>query len=458
LDGPRPDGPFIGFFRKGDEYRWRIHAIPAAYLTLGIVATACYFLLPSGGVGQAVVFNALGLSSVVAILAGVARYRPHRSLPWYLFAAGQLAFVVGDAIFNFYELALHMESPFPSVADGLYLFGYLPLIVALLILMGARSPGQERSALIDAAIVAVSLGMLSWLFLMVPYAHDSTLSVPQRLISIAYPFMDVLLIGVAVRLFVTGGRRTPSFNLVILGIVALLAADIVYSLMTLADTYRSGLLVDAGWLVSYVLWGAAGLHPSMRKLFELIPYRTPKVKRRRIALLAAASLMPPAVLAVQAARGKLLDAPVIAGGSAVLVLLVIAHMASLVRRITASGLDSLTGLPSQEPLTLALRAAAGAARHDRKSALLYLDLHRFAAVNDALGRHAGDRALAAVASLLDVNVREEDLVVRAGGDEFATCRATPSGDRRASHGGGRADRRSRRQHRHRNHRPQRTRR
>ena len=42
-------------------------------------------------------------------------------------------------------------------------------------------------------------------------------------------------------------------------------------------------------IANAVLWGAAALHPSMRNLFELIPYRTPKVRRRRIALLAATS-------------------------------------------------------------------------------------------------------------------------------------------------------------------------
>ncbi len=396
--------------------RTRIHL---AYVALGLCGTFAFFLFPAGGVAQAVAFNALGLSSVVAILVGVARYRPQRPLPWYLFAAGQLAFVLGDAIFNFYELALHVESPFPSVADGLYVFGYAPLIAALLILIGSRSPGQERSAFIDAAIVAVSLGWLAWLFLMVPYAHDTTLSIPQRLISIAYPFMDVLLVGVGVRLLVTGGRRTASFKLVILGIGFLLAADIVYSVMTLAGTYRSGLAVDAGWMISYVVWGAAALHPSMSKLFELIPYRTPKLRRHRIALFGAAALMPPAVLVAQEVRHEPIDAPVIAAGSAILVLLVLAYMSGLVRRISASGLDSLTGLPSQEPLTHALRAAVGAARHGRRSVLLYVDLHRFAIVNDTLGRSAGDDALAAVAHIITENVRQEDLVVRMGGDEFA---------------------------------------
>jgi diguanylate cyclase len=349
----------------------------------------------------------------------VARFRPHRPRPWQLFAIGQFLFVAGDAIFNVYELALHQESPFPSIADGLYLFGYLPLVAALLILMGVRSPGQERSALIDACIVGVALGMPAWIFLMGPYAHDTTLSAPQRLISIAYPFMDVLLIGVAVRLFLTGGRRTTSFNLIILAIVALLAADVVYTVMTLADTYHSGAVVDAGWLASYVLWGAAGLHPSMRKLFEQVPFRTPTVKMRRIIMLSAASLMPPAVMVVQHFRGEPLDPPVVAAGSAILVLLVIAHLAALVNRMGASGLDSLTGLPTQEPLAQALHAAAKAAQQGRPSVLLYLDLHRFAVVNDTLGRHAGDQALAAVARLIAANVRHEDFVARTGGDEFA---------------------------------------
>jgi len=51
--------------------------------------------------------------------------------------------------------------------------------------------------------------------------------------------------------------------------------------------------------------------------------------------------------------------------------------------------------------------------------LLIVDLDGLKAINDRYGSEAGDRVLRAVASLLRAEVREDDLVGRLGGEEFA---------------------------------------
>jgi diguanylate cyclase (GGDEF)-like protein/PAS domain S-box-containing protein len=81
--------------------------------------------------------------------------------------------------------------------------------------------------------------------------------------------------------------------------------------------------------------------------------------------------------------------------------------------------DTLTGLPNRALLLDRLeRALAQAERYNQLMALLYLDLDHFKLINDTLGHGVGDGLLKEVAARLSSALREEDTVVRLGGDEF----------------------------------------
>ena len=301
------------------------------YLLAGIVLSLLYFLVPPFR-GSGPLFNLVGISSAVAIVAGTRLHRPGARLPWYLFALGQVLFVAGDVIYYTYPHVFHTDVPFPSVADAFYLGVYPCLIAGLLLLIRHRNPGRDRASMIDASIIATGLGLLSWVFLMAPYARDPSLSVFAKLIAIGYPLMDVLLLMVCVRLTVASGSRTPAFYMLVLSIVSLLTVDSIYGLIELNADYETGALLDAGWLAYYFLWAAAALHPSMRTLSEPLPETETRLTKRRLVLLAAASLLAPALQLAQASRGIVSDVSVIAVGAACLFLLVVGRMAGLLRK------------------------------------------------------------------------------------------------------------------------------
>src|SRR5918995_3611035 len=199
------------------------------FLAVELLLGVTYFRLPDSLL-RAVVYCTLGRGWVVAVVVGARLYRPSRPLAWYLLAAGQLSFTVGDAINSTYQWVLEVEPPYPSVADAFYLACYALLAAGLLLLVRERAPGRDVASLIDATIITTGVGLLSWVFLIGPNVRVPDLLLSQRLVSIAYPLFDVLLVAVAMRLWRTGGHATFACRLLTLGLVALLAADTVYGL------------------------------------------------------------------------------------------------------------------------------------------------------------------------------------------------------------------------------------
>lgn len=89
--------------------------------------------------------------------------------------------------------------------------------------------------------------------------------------------------------------------------------------------------------------------------------------------------------------------------------------------------DALTGLVNRREFELRLDKALDAvhAGGDEFS-VLYIDLDRFKAVNDACGHLAGDELLRQISLLFQGRLREEDTLARLGGDEFGIMLANCS--------------------------------
>ncbi len=81
--------------------------------------------------------------------------------------------------------------------------------------------------------------------------------------------------------------------------------------------------------------------------------------------------------------------------------------------------DQLTGLPNRLYLAAHLPGAIEEAKRTGSMlAVLFLDLDRFKHINDSRGHETGDKLLKAVAQRIRATMRNEDVVVRMGGDEF----------------------------------------
>jgi signal transduction histidine kinase len=304
----------------------RLRSPALLYLCAGAVLTGVYFVLPHGA-AQSSVYDGFGVATAVAIGVGVWRYRPDARLPWVLFALGNLCLAIGDIIGS-----LQSEPPVPSAADWVYLSAY-PLLAAGLVLLLVRAGAHYRlAALGEALIFSCAFALVQWVYI-VDLIVDGSGSLTERAVSAAYPTMDVLLLAALAGFFVTAAWRTPAFLLLVAGVVPLLVADEIYYGFT-ANTYQAGNYLDAGWLLSYTLWGAAALHLSMRELTE--PRRQDeetRVQPTRIALLLAVLLTPPVVLLIQDLRGASLNVPGVVTAMIVISLLVVLRLVGMLNAL-----------------------------------------------------------------------------------------------------------------------------
>ncbi|MDI6099518.1 bifunctional diguanylate cyclase/phosphodiesterase [Actinoplanes sp. NEAU-A12] len=410
--------------------------------TAGALATVGYYLLPRGSLAASTLYSGIGLCAALMIIVGVRRQRPRRPGLWYLFAAGQLGSVAGDLVWQYYVFVLH-EEPYPSIADAFYLAAYLPLVLGLLQFVRGRGRG-DLGGLIDATMIASGIGLVLWIFVLHPTAAAEAASVLEQVISIAYPVADVLLLAMLTRLFVSGGARTTSTRLLGAAALLLFMADVAFSVVTLHSD-GDGQELSAGWLMSYVLWAAAALHPSMAMRHPTATASAPRFRRARrsrratraaragrgpLSLATLCSLLAPAMLFMPNVGANTVDRIAIAAVATVLGLLGFVRTSGLMRTVRGqtdrlqhlATHDDLTGLANRRHFESMLRQAA----EDGEPAVVHLGLTGFKSVNDELGRPVGDRALLILAARIRDAVPSSTLIARVGGDEFALLLPGPA--------------------------------
>ncbi|HSK95147.1 MAG TPA: GGDEF domain-containing protein [Euzebyales bacterium] len=395
------------------------------WLSLMMIATIVYFALT--GLGQALLYVLISASTAVVFLGGPGRKSDAR-LAWCLLGFGSLLSAGGDTLWMWFDFVIH-TAPFPSDADVVYLSAYISHAAGLVML--ARTVGRrDTGALLDALVVAMGAGVLAWVTLITPYASDSSLSLVARLVSIAYPACDLMLLTLLLRLLFAGPtRRHRALTLLAVSYTLTLAANVGFGWTSLQGTYVGGHVIDVGWLLGFALAGAAALHPSA---YVIKPAETaapaPLLPRSRLVLLAVASLVAPVLVVSGGSRHADLDLMVVGTASGVLFLLVLWRMAGLVRQISQQAIeldalsttDPLTGVANRRRWDAELQTAiARAQRSGHPLAVVVLDLDRFKAFNDTFGHPAGDALLEQAAAAWQAQLRPGDLLARIGGEEFA---------------------------------------
>ena len=403
---------------------WQLFAF-----TGGVAALVCG-LLPAGVLHDAV-FASGSCAAAVAVAVGARWHRPQRSSAWWCLAAGLGAWGLGDISYAVVHDVLGSNA-YPSAADWFHVLAYPLMGAAMLRLARQARPGRDLEGVIDATVLAVGFGLVSWAFLIAPALARVGDDPLAGTVSLLYPLGDLLVLAMLVRVFAAAGHRSAAFGLLASAAVLMLVADAVRQY---ADAYlHTGAFAagqsatDPSFLASYVLWGCAALHPSMRRLSDPLPSVRHEFSRARLGVLTTASLLAPGTLALMAVLGRPLHVWAVVVASTVLLLLVVARMSLLLRRLRAQA-GQLTTLARTDPLTglLNRRSADAEMERMRNRALLdrsalsvaIIDLDRFKLYNDTHGHPAGDRLLVGAAKAWRISLAGTGAALaRWGGEEF----------------------------------------
>jgi hypothetical protein len=191
----------------------------------------------------------LGIGSAGAIVTGVLRHRPARVGPWLLLAGAIVSMAIGDV---FYALDLRWA------ANVCYYALFVLVASSLLQLTRGGAILVDRARLIDLLACACAALLVIWVFLIGGNGQIGQVSAADVIGSL-------LLTGVAARLRVATGPNA-SATLLLIGAAGLAAGDIVYPIY---QTWQA----ELGFVVLYLAWAAAALHPSMARMIQPVPVR-----------------------------------------------------------------------------------------------------------------------------------------------------------------------------------------
>ncbi|MGA8328328.1 MAG: bifunctional diguanylate cyclase/phosphodiesterase [Mycobacterium sp.] len=374
--------------------------------------------------------GALAFPLFAAVSAGVAarRTRGQQRRAWLYMTLGLAAWTVGDIVVLYSRFWLGRTHPLvPAAASAAFLLFPVAACGAMVAFPAGYPDGVRFRMVLDGAIVAASLFVVSWVAVLRQAYAATGVKNPAAFGSLAYPALEVIAVTVAVLVLTRAHPRWRLTVMLLTGGLALIAASGGgYAYMFARNTYAFESPVGLGWSAGLVMVGIAAL---------ACPAEPPHAPQEPSAtLIAPTSLWLPCIPLAIAGGLELIEfrnslksdpafdvVPWLIIAMLARQFLVVAENRRLLHTVSARALrDPLTNLANRVLFHDRLEQAVQLNHRDQRSvAVLSMDLDDFKLINDNLGHAAGDALLVQAAQRLLGCVRTGDTVARLGGDEFA---------------------------------------
>ena len=289
-----------------------------------------------------------------------------------------------------------INSPWTSAG---YVLFYPLIFVAIPSLFEIEQNG-EIVRLIDGAVLVLGSSAIASALLLRQFRAD--------FIHLLYPVCDLIILIAVLVAFVRRPINGRSM-LVLCGFLLYSATDFIYLIKVSEGSYKSGSLLNYGWLIGFSFITTAQFRRGIKsEKFPPIPI-----------FYLAISVITSALMLTAIALG-LYGIPNFVVGPALATLFVsFIRMAIALKQSERSyaeeslaKIDDLTGLPNR-------RRFIGEVEKYLNGSILLMDLDGFKPVNDNYGHEVGDEILKQVSNRFLKALPENALLARLGGDEFA---------------------------------------
>jgi diguanylate cyclase (GGDEF)-like protein len=342
---------------------------------------------------------------------------------WLALAAAVLCWGASEI----YWTALLVDDPtppYPSPADVGYLAFYPLAAAGVLLLVRARARELDWRLWMDGLIAALGTAALGAAVIFEFVADHASGTPVQIATTLAYPLGDVLMLSLVVGVVaLTRWRPGRTWSLLLLGLAALVVADVAYTMQSTDASLPAGSWIEPIYLFAAVCIGAEAWQTRADTIQSMARFDGWR------------ELTVPAFFA--AVMIGLFAMQYFSRASGLTTVLWAATMIAVISRLGLSVRDNkrlleqvrtdhLTGLGNQGRLQVDLAARCLRAAQEPLT-LILLDLNGFKRYNDTFGHPAGDAVLERMGAQLKEMLGADGAAYRIGGDEFAVLTAVADG-------------------------------
>jgi hypothetical protein len=183
------------------------------------------------------VTSGAALCAAILVLFRQIRVHSQYSKTFGFLAVGVGLWFTAEIIWTYYQIGLGIETPFPSLADGFWLAGYVPLTYHLYRIYNTvtkKIAGGDMMVVVSAIVAAVLAFLLYLIFGLSGQQQDML----ELIINLAYPILDAILMIPAFVILWSFRKGEPAYThwvMISLFIIFVTIADIGFDYALAAD-------------------------------------------------------------------------------------------------------------------------------------------------------------------------------------------------------------------------------